>query len=319
MYSSPKNSRMRVDSCWCYFFGSVSSKWDPETYLIKIEVLADRSCPLIISTPGWVKGINNDILVDMLKHISPTHVVKTNICSQSKNLPPRAFRVEDNNDASDNMIEISSAWMLVKKEARVILELRLMAYFRQCFPTSHLPYQVPLPRVKVRHLYFQVSNTKALYSLNAIIVGLAVSPNPKIHNLCLSVLALAIIRGINGLWRMLYVITTVPQSTSVHLLEGFVHIPNGSEVLDVYNLLEKHEDHFFPENQTLYSGVSLAIVVCSVQATERGKMCLICDTYPQLSEPAEIQWKPEGAKVGKMGHDGKQYLSDNCFLLYFSM
>ncbi|RVW35537.1 Polynucleotide 5'-hydroxyl-kinase NOL9 [Vitis vinifera] len=35
--------------------------------------------PLVVNTPGWVKGIGHDILVDVLKYIAPTHVVKINI------------------------------------------------------------------------------------------------------------------------------------------------------------------------------------------------------------------------------------------------
>ena len=54
-------------------------------------------------------GIGYDLLVDMLKCIGPTHVVKINISSRSKNLPAGAFWLEDDDAASINLIEISSA------------------------------------------------------------------------------------------------------------------------------------------------------------------------------------------------------------------
>lgn len=249
----------------CYFFGDISSKRDPETYSNCIIALNDyyrkelcfssknqspgrAELPLIINTPGWVKGIGYDILVNMLKHIGPTHVVKINISSESKNLPAGAFWSDDDDDTSVNLLEISSARkdsknrsVLVQKEARLIRELRLMAYFRQCFPSNmnvttikelahalalYPPYQVPLSRIKIRQLHCQVPNTEVLYSLNATIVGLAVS---SVDSQSLPVcVGLGIVRGIDTLKNLLYVITPIPRSilASVDLLlQGFIQIP----------------------------------------------------------------------------------------------
>lgn len=251
----------------CYFFGDVSSKSDPETYLNCVTALFDyyrkvlcissknaspgrSELPLIINTPGWVKGIGYDILVDMLKHIGPTHVVKINISSQNKNLPPGEFWLADDDDVSVNLLEIGSARkdsynrsVLVQKEGHLTRELRLMAYFRQCFRSdmdittikelaralaSHPPYQVPMSKIKIRHLHCQVPNTEVLYSLNASIVGLAVSPEDS-QSLPVCV-GLGIVRGIDMSRNLIYVITPVPQSilASVDLLlQGFIQIPSG--------------------------------------------------------------------------------------------
>lgn len=61
--------------------------------------------------------------------------------------------------------------VLVAKEARLIRELRLMAYFRQCFPSNmsittikelahaladHTPYQVSTSSIKIKHLHCEV-------------------------------------------------------------------------------------------------------------------------------------------------------------------
>lgn len=50
----------------CFFFGDISSKRDPTTYLTYIKALYDHymeaeiqgaGLPLVINTPGWVKGL----------------------------------------------------------------------------------------------------------------------------------------------------------------------------------------------------------------------------------------------------------------------
>lgn len=70
--------------------------------------------------------------------------------------------------------------VLIKKDARMIRDLRLIAYFRQCLPrdldiSSHQelvhslasipPCEVPLPRIKVQHLHCQVRKNILLYPL----------------------------------------------------------------------------------------------------------------------------------------------------------
>ena len=54
-------------------------------------------------------GIGYDILVDMLKYIAPTHVVKINISSKSKNLPGGSFWLDCPSEEMVNLIEINSA------------------------------------------------------------------------------------------------------------------------------------------------------------------------------------------------------------------
>lgn len=54
-------------------------------------------------------GIGYDVLVDMLKHIAPTHVVNICISAQSKNLPSGAFWSQDGDVGAVTLIEINSA------------------------------------------------------------------------------------------------------------------------------------------------------------------------------------------------------------------
>ncbi|KAG5536758.1 hypothetical protein RHGRI_024255 [Rhododendron griersonianum] len=204
----------------CFFYGDISSKRDPSAYLKFIFALYDcyrkvycmsnhsespgnTGVPLVVNTPGWVKGIGYDLLVDMLKHISPTHIVKICISAESKNLPAGAFWLDEGHDVTGTLIEINSARqdslkrsVLVHKDARLLRDLRVMAYFRQCFPSdlsittikelayalaAHPPYEIPMSSIKIKHLHCQVPSTEVFYSLNATIVGLAVSSEDSEH------------------------------------------------------------------------------------------------------------------------------------------
>ncbi|KAJ9163683.1 hypothetical protein P3X46_023324 [Hevea brasiliensis] len=249
----------------CFFFGDISSKRDPATYLQYISTLYDyyrkeyrmfnnsegpakKELPLIVNTPGWVKGVGYDILVDMVRCIAPTHVVKINISFERKNLPVGAFWLDDDCWGEVNLIEINSARqdsfnrsMLLQKDARLLRDLRIMAYFRQCFSSSlnittikelsnslasHPPYQVPISSVKIRHLHCQVLSTEIFYSLNASIVGLAVG-SEQLADLPWCV-GLGIVRGIDTSKGLLYMITPVPPNILEKvdlLLQGFIQIP----------------------------------------------------------------------------------------------
>ncbi|GFP79971.1 polynucleotide 5'-hydroxyl-kinase nol9 [Phtheirospermum japonicum] len=248
----------------CFFFGDISSKRDPTTYLTYILALYDHymkeyrmdnnietndtaGLPLVINTPGWVKGIGYELIVDMLKHMSPTHVVKIRISAESKNLPPGAFWLNEENADDVTIVEIGSARqdylkrsVLVQKDARLLRDLRVMAYFRQCFPSdmtistikelaralaSHPPYEISISSIQIKHVHCQVPVNEAFYSLNATIVGLAVSSVSEQWPQCVG---LGIVRGIDTLRGVLHVLTPVPQQSLEDvdmLLQGFIQIP----------------------------------------------------------------------------------------------
>ncbi|XP_038723876.1 polynucleotide 5'-hydroxyl-kinase NOL9 isoform X2 [Tripterygium wilfordii] len=249
----------------CFFFGDTSSKRDPTQYLKCIFALYDyyqkeycmcdkrespgrTELPLVVNTTGWVKGVGYDLLVEILNYIGPTHVVKIKISAESKNLPAGTFWLGDNTEGEVKLIEINSARqdsfnrsVLVQKDAHLLRDLRIMAYFRQSLPcnsnittikelanalAAHPPYEVPISSVKIRHLYCTVPSSEVLYSLNATIVGLAVSSQgSESMPWCIG---LGIVRGVDTLKGLLYVLTPVPSSILKNvdlLLQGFIQIP----------------------------------------------------------------------------------------------
>ncbi|XP_023768224.1 polynucleotide 5'-hydroxyl-kinase NOL9 [Lactuca sativa] len=250
----------------CFFFGDISSKRDPELYLKYIFALYDHyhkhhhssspnnnEVPLIINTPGWVKGIGYDVLVDMLNHIAPSHVVNICVSAKSKNLPSGTFWSQDTDAAKEvTLIEIKSAnhqdslnrSVVAHKDSRHIRDLSIITYFTHCFSSdmrmnmmssikriaqalaSHPPYEVSMSAVNIKHLHTQVPEAEIFYSLNASIVGLAVSRQGS-GNLPQCV-GLGIVRGVDTLRRVVYIITPVPQHLLEDvdlLLQGFIQIP----------------------------------------------------------------------------------------------
>ncbi|KAG8053129.1 hypothetical protein GUJ93_ZPchr0001g30154 [Zizania palustris] len=245
----------------CCFFGDISSKRDPETYLNCLFHLYDyfvekyrcsvsETIPLIVNTPGWVKGAGFDMLVEMLRYICPTIVVQIRISVQSKNLPDGMFWL-DCGQTGPNMINIDAPFrdsmnrsLLIQKDSYGMRECRLVEYFKQCFPsdislttnkelayalTSLPPYEVSISDVMVIHLHFQVPRSEVWHSLNATIVGLAISCGTTEAGRSIPwCVGLGIVRGVDVQRGILYVITPVPlkhlQRVDL-LLQGLIEIP----------------------------------------------------------------------------------------------
>ncbi|EPS68394.1 hypothetical protein M569_06374 [Genlisea aurea] len=240
----------------CLFFGDISSKRSPAIYWSFVASLWDdykrellRSCiPLVINTAGWVKGIGYELLVEMVNHISPTHVVKIQISAERKNLPFGAFWSNDSNADSIRIIEIDDAHrdhlnrsVLTKKDGRRIRDFRIMAYLRQCFPSDYdvpkfgelafalsalPPYEISIASIKIRHLHCQIPPSERFYSLNGTIVGLAVrsSTRCELHD-CVG---LGIVRGVDASRGVIFVVTPVPSAMLEkvdQLLQGFLQMP----------------------------------------------------------------------------------------------
>ncbi|KAG2586523.1 polynucleotide 5'-hydroxyl-kinase NOL9-like [Panicum virgatum] len=244
----------------CCFFGDISSKRDPEAYLNCLFHLYDyfvgkyrcdenEMLPLIVNTPGWVKGAGFDMLVEMLRYISPTLVVQIRITAQSKNLPDGMFWLDDEQTGPE-MININAAFhdalnrsLLIQKDSCGMRERRLIEYLKQCFPSnislstnkelayalaSLPPYQVPFSDVTVVHLHCEVPAGERWRSLNATIVGLAISTASEASKSIPYCVGLGIVRGIDVQKGLLYVITPVPleRLQSVDLLQqGLIEIP----------------------------------------------------------------------------------------------
>lgn len=249
----------------CFFFGDINCGRDPKTYLKNIFSLYDyflkqyyhpgqSVVPLVINTSGWVKGIGYDLLVEILRYTSPTHVVQILISAERKNLPSGMFWLDGNAEGSAKLIEIhaaqnestsQSARVSIRKDACILRELRLIAYFRQCLPrdfniSSHKelvhslastpPYAITLSKVKVMHLHCQVSNTETYEGLKAAIVGLAISSSGPVspeHSTPWCV-GLGIVRAMDVSKDQLYVVTPIPlrivEKVDI-ILQGLIEIP----------------------------------------------------------------------------------------------
>lgn len=67
----------------------------------------------------FVPGIGYEILVNMLKYMSPTHVLKIRISAENKNLPAGAFWSNDENADHATVIEIGAAFQDYLKRSYV--------------------------------------------------------------------------------------------------------------------------------------------------------------------------------------------------------
>jgi len=54
-------------------------------------------------------GAGYDLLVEMLRYISPTHVVQIRVSAESKNLPRGVFWLDGDRNGSAKVIEICAA------------------------------------------------------------------------------------------------------------------------------------------------------------------------------------------------------------------
>ncbi|VAH73564.1 unnamed protein product [Triticum turgidum subsp. durum] len=192
----------------CCFYGDISSKGDPESYLNSLFLLynyfvekyrcpGSEVLPLIVNTPGWVKVFT--VLKTLCFHLNA-------------------------GTGFDMLVEMlrSLKW----KDGGGMRERRLVEYFKQCFSSdislatnkelayalaSLPPYEVSFSDVTVMHLHCEVPRTEIWHSLNATIVGLA-----------------SIVRGVDAQRGLLYVITPVAvehlQSVDL-LLQGLIEIP----------------------------------------------------------------------------------------------
>ncbi|KAG6553764.1 hypothetical protein Mapa_004679 [Marchantia paleacea] len=261
-----------------FFYGDNSPKSDPEMYCRSIEALYDyfqqnygvkktarssnddkSGIPLIINTHGWLKGVGYDVLVNILRHTSPTHLVHINSNGGNNNLPTGQFWESSSGTNSTVMLYIENALegpdkplIRVKAPADQLRDARILAYFRQCFWRSPLPYpyredrlyaqtamklvscppfQIPISAVKIIHLHCQVPQNEKLYSINGALVGLGVSMRTEKKYpggppaACVGV---GIVRGVDPDKGILYLITPLDVETLQGvdtLLQGWMEVP----------------------------------------------------------------------------------------------
>ena len=83
-----------------YFFGDITSKADPDTYIqmasqlmrrynqlqeqAKQEYGSDNNIPLLVNTDGWVKGLGYEILSAIIGVVNPGHIIQINGNTKAK-------------------------------------------------------------------------------------------------------------------------------------------------------------------------------------------------------------------------------------------
>ncbi|GJZ96293.1 polynucleotide 5'-hydroxyl-kinase NOL9 [Tanacetum coccineum] len=217
--------------------------------IVAQQSLVSSSPSLMVNTPGWVEGPGYDILVEMLNHIAPTQVVKIRVSAENKNLPRGAFWLEDEEAHEVTLLEINSdRYDSLKKtaqaqnDARLLRDLRLLAYFRKCFPTDkklttldeldhglavHPPYEIPVSRVTIKQLHSEAPHTETNNTSTSRIVGLAISSSsPEDLPCCIG---LGILMGEDTSKDALYLITPIREHILKKvdmLLHGLIKIPD---------------------------------------------------------------------------------------------
>lgn len=91
-------ARYPYDQQFGYFFGSVTSKNDPDRYMNLVQRLIQHyeqdvmgeNIPLLINLDGWVKGLGYELLTALLTGVlEPTHVLQILGTTKSKQFPLR--------------------------------------------------------------------------------------------------------------------------------------------------------------------------------------------------------------------------------------
>ncbi|KAL3685364.1 hypothetical protein R1sor_003386 [Riccia sorocarpa] len=264
-----------------FFYGDITPKSDPGMYSRCVEALYDyfqqnygarrtvhglgdarpgpSQMPLIVNTHGWLKGVGYDVLVSILRHTSPTHLVHINSLGVNNNLPSgRFWEASDATDSTallyiENVLEGPEKPLSYSKaSASQQRDARILAYVRKCFSKSPLPfpyredrvfaqtatklvscppYQIPISAVNICHLHCQVPESERLHSLNGALVGLGVSWKSGTKysggptGTCVGI---GLVRGVDVEKGLLYLLTPLDTETLQDvdtLMQGWVEVP----------------------------------------------------------------------------------------------
>uniref|UniRef100_W5M4J2 Polynucleotide 5'-hydroxyl-kinase NOL9 n=1 Tax=Lepisosteus oculatus TaxID=7918 RepID=W5M4J2_LEPOC len=199
------------------FFGESSVERDLDRYLESVKYLwrfYRRETPIVINTMGWVKGFGFQLLVDLIRLLSVTHVVQishgdtsqfpaltpaylrsatgwlTTPRVQRSSMPTEGEETQDCMAAQGHTLlgvqsefEGAGEALITKYHSNVLRDLALLGYFSQLQdpepgPARSLncftPYQVPMSSVALRVMHCEVAPAHVLYTANASLVGLCV-------------------------------------------------------------------------------------------------------------------------------------------------
>lgn len=98
---SQQQTEDAIDQVASYFYGDITSKADPDTFInmttqlmrtyAKLVAGSSTACPLVVNTDGWVKGLGAEILAAVIGATNPCHVVQILGSTRAKTfeLPPQ--------------------------------------------------------------------------------------------------------------------------------------------------------------------------------------------------------------------------------------
>lgn len=258
---SPPHLHMNKDDCIkAYFYGHVTSRDDPPTYLEMITDLVasytnyvaenhggdEHDIPLVVNTDGWVKGFGFEILSTILQKVQPTFVMQL-----MSDLPARRFTLDDVLPKTSNFIPVDAYSLYIENPipAQALRTLRTCTYFldddtniwdrisfgqmgivdSDCEIANTLaarkPRTVSIDSMRCHVVGFNQGDATALNVLNGSIVGLCIDQDGERYPSCVG---LGIIRSIDRAKMLFYILTPVAIDKLAHVtafVKGSLELP----------------------------------------------------------------------------------------------
>lgn len=252
---SPPHLHMTHDHLKAHFYGHVTSRNDPTTYVEMISDLMsvyqermvnksnDEEISLIVNTDGWVKGFGFEMISTAIERFQPTFVIQLVADSPSK-----TFSLDPVLPQESTLLQVEAyESQAAEIPAQALRSLRLSTYFFEdntiwdradfgamgivdhtCEIANTLaarrPYVVSMNSVRCE-VPFVTSSNSMLDALNGSVVGLGVDIKGERYPSCLG---LGIIRSIDQEQMLLYILSPVPPDKIVHVdvvVKGTLELP----------------------------------------------------------------------------------------------
>ncbi|XP_026576656.1 polynucleotide 5'-hydroxyl-kinase NOL9 [Pseudonaja textilis] len=202
------------------FYGDISCERDTERYLDTLKYVFGgyaRDVPLLINTMGWMKGAGLLLLIDVIRSLSPTHVVQLSAKdleelpllsadyihtaaglhtrgkpSLKRKHPGGSWQGTHAPQPSHQLLCVQANFPgaglpgIGRTHSSTLRNLTMVGYLSQLQPpglepvvplASLVPYQVPFNAVALKVIHVDVAPTYVLCSLNASWVGLCHLPD----------------------------------------------------------------------------------------------------------------------------------------------
>ncbi|XP_067302275.1 polynucleotide 5'-hydroxyl-kinase NOL9 [Pseudorasbora parva] len=194
------------------YYGQADCEADIDRYLESLKSLwrhVNGESPVIINTMGWIKGHGFQILVDLIRLFSVTHVVQLSFgnTSQCQLLTPEFLRIahgwQTHPPTPSTLTEEPGSYLTIRshvflsvqsefegagtpgemqhQRSNELRDLALLGYFSKLQSSEpdpirplhcFVPYQVPHSSVAIGITHCEVAPSNIFYAVNASIVGL---------------------------------------------------------------------------------------------------------------------------------------------------